>query len=452
VRRSRAGWAQPSDGECGPVQSHSTGRGGGAAAGSPASAVRHDEGFERFERFFAIKRLHPHHLEDSQVRTMFLDEARIAGLVRHANVVSVIDVGSDAEGPFLVMDYVDGIALDRILRHHAEAPMPLQIALRIGSQICAGLHAAHELVGPDGTPLRLVHRDVSPSNILVGFDGIARVTDFGIAKALDQSSRTATGIIKGKISYASPEQLRYEPLDRRSDLFSFGIVLYELTGGSHPFGDDPTSRARAMLRGEVPDLGVVREDAPPPLVELVYELLAGDSHLRPPAARDVQHRLDAMVAELAVVEGPLDVADYMERVFGETREKNARARMDAVRAAKANEPAAEPELPPAAETPVARPKPRRPIAIGVAIVVLAALASIPAILFALESTRAERHDPPPALTRIPEAVAPDAGPTVVASVAVAPEEPLEPRPPRVRTKRTTERMSSGTGPPLWMWE
>jgi eukaryotic-like serine/threonine-protein kinase len=320
--------------------------------------------------------------------------------------------------------------------------MPLQIALRIASQICAGLHAAHELVGADGAPLGLVHRDVSPSNILVGFDGVARVTDFGIAKALGQSSRTAAGVIKGKISYAAPEQLRFEPLDRRSDLFSFGIVLYELVASAHPFGTDPTSRARAMLHGEVPDLGVVREDAPPPLVELMYELLAGDPALRPPDARAVQRRLDALVSDLAIVEGPLDVADYMERVFSETREKNARARIEAARA-----PAPAPEA--------SAPKvDRRPVALGLALGALAIAGSIAATFFVLESTRAERLEAPlPPVSATPEPLALDAGPPLAVPEVAADTDVRESAPRRPRTKRAPDRdPSRAGGPPLWQWE
>ncbi|MCA9623352.1 MAG: serine/threonine protein kinase, partial [Myxococcales bacterium] len=180
-----------------------------------------------FERVYAMKRLLPHSRGDETFTQMFLDEARIAGRLRHANVVSVLDVGQDADGPFLVMDYVEGVPLQKLVQHHRDRGelLPLQLVLRIGIQIAEGLHAAHELVDRDGRPMGLVHRDVSPSNVLVGYDGIVRVTDFGIAKAIGQTTKTSTGIIKGKPGYLSPEQLRFETPDRRSDLFSLGVVL-----------------------------------------------------------------------------------------------------------------------------------------------------------------------------------------------------------------------------------
>ncbi len=165
-----------------------------------------------FRRLHAVKRLHPHLLEDEDLRAMFLDEARIAGLLRHANVVSVLDVGEDAQGPFLVMDYVDGVTLSTIIQHHAplQQLLPVQLCARIGGEIARGLAAAHELTGHDGKLLDIVHRDVSPQNVLVGFDGQVRLADFGIARALGRSAKlTELGVIKGKIGYQAPEQLRF---------------------------------------------------------------------------------------------------------------------------------------------------------------------------------------------------------------------------------------------------
>ncbi|HMJ16304.1 MAG TPA: serine/threonine-protein kinase, partial [Polyangiaceae bacterium] len=178
-----------------------------------------------FVRLHAIKRLHPHLLEDADVRAMFIEEARLAGLLRHPNVVSVVDVGEDAAGPFLVMDYVEGVSVATLIEHAIETsqPVPLDVALRIAMDVARGLHAAHELTAPDGRPLSLVHRDVSPQNVLVGFDGVARVSDFGIAKALGRSARTSTGILKGKLGYMAPEQLQFRGQDRRTDLFAFGV-------------------------------------------------------------------------------------------------------------------------------------------------------------------------------------------------------------------------------------
>ena len=269
----------------------------------------------RFEGLYAVTRLHPHLRRDDAMRRMFLDEARVAGLVRHANVVSVLDVGEDDEGPFLVMDYVEGTSLSRFIRHHVAAatPIPVAVCAQIVAQAARGLHAAHELVDSDGRALHLVHRDVSPANILLGRDGIVRVTDFGVAKALGRSTHTSTGLLKGKVGYMSPEHLRFETLDRRTDLFALGVVLVEaLTNRRLYSAPDAAAAARRVLHEPPPDIGDERPDVPPALVELSYELLAKNPDDRPATAADVADRLDEIVAEL----GHADVAGYLEATMG----------------------------------------------------------------------------------------------------------------------------------------
>jgi eukaryotic-like serine/threonine-protein kinase len=137
-----------------------------------------------FRRLYAVKRLKESYREEEDFLRMFLDEARIAGFLRHPNVVSVLDLGRDADGPYLVMDYVEGVSLNSLIARVRSSPIPTQVALSIAQQIAEGLHAAHELTSPEGDSLHLVHRDVSPQNVLVGYDGVARITDFGIAKAM----------------------------------------------------------------------------------------------------------------------------------------------------------------------------------------------------------------------------------------------------------------------------
>lgn len=269
-----------------------------------------------FERLYAVKRLHPHLREDDAMRSMFLEEARVAGLVRHANVVSVLDVGEDADGPYLVMDYIEGVSLSRLVASRAEAgdPLPIPLCIQLVAQVARGLHAAHELAGSDGAPLDLVHRDVSPQNILVGRDGVTRVTDFGIAKALGRSTHTSTGVLKGKVGYMSPEQLRFEPVDRRSDLFALGVVLHETVHQQRLYkGADAAEVARWILHDVPPDLGEGRPDVPPALVELAFELLAKDREDRPETAQDVADRLDELVTAYGEV---VDVAGYVEHHFG----------------------------------------------------------------------------------------------------------------------------------------
>jgi serine/threonine-protein kinase len=277
----------------------------------------------RFRRLYAIKRLHPHHAEDPAVREMFLEEGRLAGLVRHPNVVSVLDVGEDREGPFLVMDYVDGVSAADLLaqaRRSGEA-VPIAVCVRIALDAARGLHAAHELRDPSGKALALVHRDVSPQNVLVGFDGLARVSDFGVAKALGSGSRTSTGLLKGKMGYMAPERLRFEPPDRRSDLFSLGVVLHELLTGDRLYtGAEAADVARQILNDPPPDPGLSREDVPAAVTELVFELLAKDPALRPASAAEVAERLELVAEALASEAGaPVDVGAFLTSRFSDER-------------------------------------------------------------------------------------------------------------------------------------
>jgi serine/threonine protein kinase len=274
-----------------------------------------------FERLFAIKRLRPEFLSESEARAMFLDEARIAGLIRHPNVVSVVDLGEDEGGPFAVMEFVEGISVARLIAKQAVHPIPLEVVLRIAIQVAEGLHAAHELLGPEGTPLELVHRDVSPQNILLGFDGIARVTDFGIAKALGRVSKTSTGVLKGKLGYISPEQLRFEEPDRRADLFALGVVLFELLSGQRLYRNvgEGMDGPRRILSEPPPDLADYRDDAEPELVALLFELLAKYPTSRPATAKDVVRRLEALLATLTAGGAAIESANFVLRHFEEER-------------------------------------------------------------------------------------------------------------------------------------
>jgi serine/threonine-protein kinase len=193
-----------------------------------------------FERLVAIKVMHPHIAEEPEFEAMFLDEARLAASIRHPNVVATIDVSKGEGAMFLVMDYVDGPALNRILRKlkEAERSIPIEITLRIIIDTLNGLDAAHHLKDANGQPLNLVHRDVSPQNILVGGDGIARLTDFGVARAEARLSMTTGGEIKGKLGYMPPEQSKGEAIDNRADVYAAGVVLWECLTHERMFAAD----------------------------------------------------------------------------------------------------------------------------------------------------------------------------------------------------------------------
>jgi len=254
---------------------------------------------------------------------MFLEEGRIAGLVRHPQVVSVVDVGEDDAGPYLVMDFVEGVSLAELVARAAarRQRVPMAVALRIGVQVADGLHAVHETRGPDGEPLQLIHRDVSPQNVLIAFDGTARVSDFGIAKAVGRATGTTTGVLKGKLGYLAPERLRFEEPDRRADLFSFGVVLFELLAGRRLYdGPDDAQAARRILNEAPPDLNDERDDAPPELIELLFELLAKDRDCRPPTAGVVARRLERLLGLALIAEDADTVDAYVGGLFAERRE------------------------------------------------------------------------------------------------------------------------------------
>ncbi len=204
-----------------------------------------------FERLVAIKVMHPHIAHERDFVSMFLDEARLAARIRHPNVVPTLDVASD--GTFIVMEYVEGaslFAISRMLREEEGALLPLPVALRIFIDGLEGLGAAHELKGADGELLNIVHRDVSPQNIIVGVDGISRITDFGVAHARSRITSTRGGQLKGKLPYMAPEQLRSEPVDRRTDVYAAGVVLWELLTGAPLFvGDSDAAIACSILDG-----------------------------------------------------------------------------------------------------------------------------------------------------------------------------------------------------------
>ncbi len=229
-----------------------------------------------FSRLVAIKCLHPHIAADQQFVTMFLDEARLAARIRHPNVVATLDLERSAEGLYLVMEYVEGDSLLGILRNTVKAnrPIPAGVAIRIILDALAGLHAAHELADDHGVPLQLVHRDVSPHNIMVGADGVTRLTDFGIARAEERVSHTRDGQLKGKLSYMAPEQTTSDPVDRRVDIFTAGIVLWECLASKRLFrGNTDAEVLRSLVEHPIPRLREVAPGYPQALDDVVARAL-----------------------------------------------------------------------------------------------------------------------------------------------------------------------------------
>jgi len=266
-------------------------------------------GPEGFSRTVAIKQLHPQFARDPEFVAMFLDEARLASRVRHPNVVSPLDVISMPPELFIVMDYVHGEPLSRLLKRGAREPVPPRIASAIVSQVLLGLHAAHEATGEDGEPLMLVHRDVSPHNVLVSEDGVARVVDFGIAKATTRAQQTERGKLKGKLGYMAPEQVNLEAVDRRADVFAVGVVLWELLTGKRLFcADNPAAVVQQLLHAEIEAPSQVVSGLSADIDEVVLHALSRDVSERFVTARAMAQALDSAVPPSSM----LEVARWVE--------------------------------------------------------------------------------------------------------------------------------------------
>jgi serine/threonine-protein kinase len=254
-----------------------------------------------FERIVALKRLLPEGARDPRRREMFLREAQLAALLVHPNVVHAYAFGEIREELFLVMEYVEGEPLSRLLSASLERGERLDPALVawVLAEVCDGLHAAHELRGGDGRPLHVVHRDVSPHNVMIAFGGHAKILDFGVAKfeLSAGGSQTRTGEVKGKMAYMSPEQALGEKVDRRTDLFSVGTVLFECIAGRKMWGaGTDLDVMRKLALEEPPRLDDAVADAPRSLVELHARLVDRDPDKRPSTAREVAERLRSIAA------------------------------------------------------------------------------------------------------------------------------------------------------------
>src|SRR5260370_11427499 len=220
-----------------------------------------------FEKLVAIKTILARYARDPRFQQMFLDEARIASRIAHPNVAQILDLGEDQGVLFLAMEWIEGEALYKLARavHETGVTLAPAVALRIVAEVCAGLHAAHELRDRDGRPLGIVHRDVSPHNVLIGDQGVAKIIDFGIAKARDRvAGDTETGSFKGKVKYMAPEQaLSPRSTDRRADVWAVGAVLYFLISGRTPYGSDNDIATLARLASGQPPLPLPATIPPP---------------------------------------------------------------------------------------------------------------------------------------------------------------------------------------------
>jgi len=278
------------------------------------------EGDGGFEKLICIKRILAHLAKDAQFVAMFLDEARIVARISHPNVCQVFELGEWEGQYYIAMEYLEGLPLSRFRRNDTyPSPPDPQLVAGFGVQACEGLHHAHQLKRADGTSLEVVHRDISAQNLFVTVDGIVKLLDFGIAKVQDASTKTSTGAVKGTYAYMAPEQLRGETLDRRTDVFALGIVLWETLAQRHLFKRETDFLTfQAITSDPIPDVCEVRPDVPPELGATLAMALARDPSERFANARAFGEALARAVSSLGGVYTPAMISVEFTRAFKDT--------------------------------------------------------------------------------------------------------------------------------------
>jgi eukaryotic-like serine/threonine-protein kinase len=285
-------------------------------------------GVEGFERLLAVKRILPNIAEDEEFITMFIDEAKIAVQLQHANIAQIFDLGKVDDSFFIALEHVHGRDLRSIfdrMRNKGES-LPIAMACYVTMQVCEGLDYAHNKRDAQGRELHLVHRDISPQNVLIGYEGEVKLIDFGIAKAAGKASKTQAGILKGKFGYMSPEQVRGLPIDRRSDIFAVGIVLYELLTGERLFiGESDFSTLEKVRNVEIQPPSSYNKKIPQELERVVLKALARDPEDRYANAIDLHDDLQSFLYSVGEFFSRKDLAAWMKKTFAmEIEEDNAK--------------------------------------------------------------------------------------------------------------------------------
>jgi len=326
-------------------------------------------GVEGFEKFIAIKQILPHLAHEEELITSFIDEAKLAALLNHQNIVQIYDFGSMENSYFITMEYLFGKDLRAVNAKAKEtgSPISLENALYLVSKVCAGLDYAHKLKDFQGKPLNIIHRDISPQNIFLTYEGDVKIVDFGIAKAASQSTITQVGMIKGKVAYMSPEQAAGKVIDHRSDIFATGILLYELVAGRRMFQGDDTLQILSKVReAEFTPLGTLKGGLPEKLYDIVAKALAKDPEERYQTCADMQADLEECIFRLNLRPSGRTMAEYLKVLFADEIEAEGRRMAESAGGAAPGEPAADPEASrriadkgPAAPLPVSEAEPPR---------------------------------------------------------------------------------------------
>ncbi len=275
-----------------------------------------------FNKLLVLKLLKEELAHDQDFLTMFIDEARLAARLNHANVVHTYEVGFEDGHHFIAMDFLDGQPLHAVLRKARTTGMPLEAHVHILAETLAGLHYAHNLADFDGTPLNVVHRDVSPQNVFVTYDGQVKVVDFGVAKAAGAAAVTESGVFKGKVSYMAPEQAKGAAIDGRSDVFSVGVMLWEAIAGRRlTQGLTQTEVLAHRMSGVEPRIRDVVPEIDPELADICDRALAHDPAHRYPTAEAMRDDLEGFLQRFSRRSGTREVSDLMARLFVEERDR-----------------------------------------------------------------------------------------------------------------------------------
>jgi len=285
-----------------------------ASGGMAEVFLAESAGIEGFKKQVAIKRVLPHLSEKKRFIAMFLDEARLSASLSHSNVAQVFDIGVGDNAYFIVMEYVDGADLKAVIEFmkRENQRFPVESACFIAAKICEGLTYAHELRGADGAPLQIVHRDMSPPNVLITKHGEIKIVDFGLAKATSQLEKSEAGIIKGKFSYLSPEAAQGQEVDARTDIFAVGIILWEMLSGKRLFlGDSDFGTVKLVQAAKIPSLRADDPGIPPELDAIVARALARDPAARYTSTRDLGRDLTNFLFKLGRPVSAYDIAELV---------------------------------------------------------------------------------------------------------------------------------------------
>jgi tetratricopeptide (TPR) repeat protein len=319
-------------------------------------------GVQGFEKFVAIKQILPHLAEEKELVSSFIDEAKLAALLNHQNVVQIYDFGDVEDSYFITMEYLFGKDLRIIANKSKEKGFPLRLehCLYITSRICSGLDYAHKLKDFQGKPLNIIHRDISPQNVIITYEGDVKIVDFGIAKARSQSTVTQVGMIKGKVAYMSPEQAAGKAIDHRSDIFPTGILLYEMLSGKRMFTGDTLQILAKVRRAEFPSPEEAIGDLPPKLHQILHRALAKEPEERYQSCGEMLADLEECMAELNLRPTTRGLAQDMKELFKEDIAAEEQGVREAAEAAAVPIPVPE-EIRPAREVPAAERTAEKPV-------------------------------------------------------------------------------------------